>query len=59
MAFGYKRTGCLAARLSPAIARVMVPGGVIVSGQPLVGFKAVGGYCQGSLLFSPDLKSYL
>jgi len=32
-----------AARLSPAIARVMVPGGVIVSGQPLVGFKAVDG----------------
>ncbi len=43
MAFGYKRTGCLAARLSPAIARVMVPGGVIVSSQPLVGFKAVEG----------------
>lgn len=27
-----------AARLSPIIARVMVPGGVIISGQPLVGF---------------------
>ncbi len=32
-----------AARLSPVIARVMVPGGVIVSGQPLVGFQAVDG----------------
>ena len=32
-----------AARLSPVIARVMVPGGVIVSGQPLVGFEAVDG----------------
>jgi len=32
-----------AARLSPAIARVMVSGGVIVSGQPLAGFQAVDG----------------
>ena len=28
-----------AAKLSPAIASVMAPGGVIVSGQPLVGFE--------------------
>lgn len=32
-----------AARLSPAIARVMKPGGLIVSGQPLVGFQDVSG----------------
>ena len=30
-----------AARLSPAIARVMAPGGLIVSGQPLVGFAQI------------------
>ncbi len=28
-----------AARLSPMIAKVMVPGGALVSGQPLVGFQ--------------------
>ncbi len=32
-----------AARLSPAIERVMAPGGLIVSGQPLVGFKQIVG----------------
>lgn len=32
-----------AARLSPLIAKVMVPGGLIVSGQPLVGFEDAGG----------------
>ncbi|MDA0963029.1 MAG: hypothetical protein O2898_08940 [Proteobacteria bacterium] len=32
-----------AARLSPALARLMVPGGLIVSGQPLVGFVQVTG----------------
>ena len=32
-----------AARLSPLIARVMVPGGLIVSGQPLVGFSEITG----------------
>ncbi len=32
-----------AARLSPAIARVMVPNGIIVSGQPLIGFEQVDG----------------
>ncbi|MFC6688186.1 class I SAM-dependent methyltransferase [Jhaorihella thermophila] len=32
-----------AARLSPLIARVMVPGGYIVSGQPLVGFEPIKG----------------
>ncbi|KIC16538.1 MULTISPECIES: class I SAM-dependent methyltransferase [unclassified Leisingera] len=32
-----------ATALSPAIARVMVPGGIIVSGQPLSGFEKLGG----------------
>jgi hypothetical protein len=32
-----------AARLSPVIASVMVPGGLIVSGQPLVGFEELAG----------------
>ncbi|MBK0327387.1 hypothetical protein I5535_08775 [Rhodobacteraceae bacterium F11138] len=32
-----------AARLSPVLARVMHPGGLIVSGQPLVGFKQIAG----------------
>lgn len=32
-----------AARLSPIIARIMVPGGVIVSGQPLAGFTELDG----------------
>jgi hypothetical protein len=32
-----------AARFSPLIARIMVPGGILVSGQPLVGFKALRG----------------
>ena len=32
-----------AARLSPAIAKVMAPGGILVSGQPLVGFTALKG----------------
>ena len=32
-----------AARLSPLIAAVMVPGGMIVSGQPLVGFEQLTG----------------
>lgn len=32
-----------AALLSPALARVMAPGGLIVSGQPLVGFEALTG----------------
>ncbi|CUH75846.1 S-adenosyl-L-methionine methyltransferase [Tritonibacter multivorans] len=32
-----------AARLSPMIAQVMAPGGVIVSGQPLVGFQDLDG----------------
>lgn len=32
-----------AARLSPLIAEVMVPGGVLISGQPLVGFEQVSG----------------
>lgn len=32
-----------AARLSPFIAALMAPGGVIVSGQPLVGFKPLQG----------------
>ena len=32
-----------AARLSPLIAAVMAPGGVLISGQPLVGFEQVRG----------------
>lgn len=32
-----------AARLSPLIDKVMLPGGVIVSGQPLVGFTQIKG----------------
>lgn len=32
-----------AARLSPLIAQVMQPGGLIVSGQPLVGFETLPG----------------
>jgi hypothetical protein len=32
-----------AARLSPMIASVMAPGGLIVSGQPLVGFEELAG----------------
>lgn len=32
-----------AAALSPLIAQVMVPGGIVVSGQPLVGFEALDG----------------
>lgn len=32
-----------AAALSPAIAAVMQPGGLIVSGQPLVGFEQIAG----------------
>ena len=32
-----------AAALSPAIATVMTPGGIIVSGQPLVGFEELSG----------------
>lgn len=32
-----------AARLSPIIASVMAPGGLIVSGQPLVGFEELSG----------------
>ncbi|MCU9837766.1 class I SAM-dependent methyltransferase [Ruegeria sp. WL0004] len=32
-----------AARLSPLIARVMMPGGLIISGQPLLGFAEIKG----------------
>lgn len=32
-----------AARLSPLIARVMTPGGLIISGQPLLGFTEIKG----------------
>jgi hypothetical protein len=32
-----------AARLSPFLAKVMVPNGLIVSGQPLVGFTQISG----------------
>jgi hypothetical protein len=32
-----------AARLSPMIARVMAPGALLISGQPLVGFRQIEG----------------
>ncbi len=32
-----------AARLSPLLAKVMLPGGLIISGQPLVGFTQING----------------
>lgn len=32
-----------AARLSPLIAQVMLPGGLLISGQPLVGFEQISG----------------
>ncbi len=32
-----------AARLSPMIAQVMLPGGLLISGQPLVGFPQISG----------------
>lgn len=32
-----------AARLSPLIAAIMQPGGIVISGQPLVGFEALKG----------------
>ncbi|WP_282120754.1 class I SAM-dependent methyltransferase [Ruegeria atlantica] len=32
-----------AARLSPFIAKVMLPGGLLISGQPLVGFQQISG----------------
>ncbi|MEL0436808.1 class I SAM-dependent methyltransferase [Phycobacter sp. K97] len=32
-----------AAAMSPVIASVMAPGGIVVSGQPLVGFEELGG----------------
>jgi hypothetical protein len=42
--FGVKdRDVAEAARLSPALAEVMAPGGLIVSGQPLVGFAPLDG----------------
>jgi len=39
-----------AARLSPLIAQIMTPGGLIVSGQPLVGFDQL----QGPTTIAPD-----
>lgn len=39
-----------AARFSPLIAKVMAPGGMLISGQPLVGFEAV----QGPEHIAPD-----
>lgn len=42
--FGIKdRDVAEAARLSPLVAAVMVPGGIVVSGQPLVGLEPVSG----------------
>ncbi|MCV6585967.1 MAG: class I SAM-dependent methyltransferase [Marinibacterium sp.] len=39
-----------AARLSPRVAAIMAPGGLIVSGQPLVGFEEL----QGPDTIAPD-----
>jgi len=44
LGFGVKEKDVAeAAALSPAIAAVMAPGGIIVSGQPLVGFEELSG----------------
>jgi hypothetical protein len=44
LGFGVKEKDVAeAAALSPAIAAVMAPGGIIVSGQPLVGFEKLSG----------------
>lgn len=44
LGFGVKEKDVAeAARLSPALAAVMAPGGLIVSGQPLVGFEQILG----------------
>ena len=44
LGFGVKeRDVAEAARLSPALAAVMAPGGLIVSGQPLTGFQPLTG----------------
>jgi hypothetical protein len=39
-----------AARLSPLIAQVMQPGGLLISGQPLVGFDQI----EGPETIAPD-----
>ncbi len=39
-----------AARLSPLIAQVMQPGGLLISGQPLVGFDQI----EGPEIIAPD-----
>ncbi|SEO20767.1 S-adenosyl-L-methionine methyltransferase [Salinihabitans flavidus] len=44
LGFGVKdRDVAEAARLSPRIARIMMPGGILVSGQPLEGFDPLPG----------------
>ncbi|MEO1733823.1 MAG: class I SAM-dependent methyltransferase [Pseudomonadota bacterium] len=44
LGFGIKEQDVAeAARLSPLIARIMIPGGLLVSGQPLVGFRQIDG----------------
>jgi hypothetical protein len=51
--FGYgvkEKDVAEAARFSPLIAKVMAPGGMLVSGQPLVGFEPV----QGPAHIAPD-----
>jgi len=43
LGFGVKEQDVAeAARLSPLLARIMTPGGLIVSGQPMVGFTQLG-----------------
>ncbi|PRZ50103.1 class I SAM-dependent methyltransferase [Tritonibacter scottomollicae] len=44
LGFGVKEKDVAeAAKLSPALSQVMAPGGLIISGQPLVGFTEVDG----------------
>ena len=44
LGFGVKEQDVAeAGRLSPLIARIMLPGGILVSGQPLAGFAQIAG----------------
>ena len=44
LGFGVKEKDVAeAAKLSPALARVMAPGGIVISGQPLVGLTEIDG----------------
>ncbi len=44
LGFGVKEQDVAeAARLSPAMARVVAPGGIVISGQPLIGLREIDG----------------